>query len=84
MLTVVKSTFSSNNFAVYIGPDQETRGLDARVPTRVKVVKDGSTHRQMHKDNEDAFGIHRKVESFLSTEWELVSAAGKCGRGRLL
>ena len=49
LLTVVKSTFSRNNFAVYIGPDQETRGLDARVPTRVQVVKDGSTHRQMHQ-----------------------------------
>ena len=49
LLTVVKNTFSRNNFAVYIGPDQETRGLDARVPTRVQVVKDGSTHRQMHQ-----------------------------------
>ena len=49
LLTVVKSTFSRNNFAVYIGPDQETRGLDARVPTRVQVVKDGSTHCQMHQ-----------------------------------
>lgn len=35
-------------------------------------------------DNEDAFGIHRKVESFLSTEWDLVSATGKWGRGKLL
>ena len=35
LLTVVKSTFSRNIFAVYIGPDQETRGLDASVPTRV-------------------------------------------------
>ena len=49
LLKFVKSTFSRNNFAVYIGPDQETSGLDARVPKTVQVVKDGSTHRQMHR-----------------------------------
>ena len=60
LLTVVKSTFSRNNFAVYIGPDQETRGLDARVPKRLKVVKDGLTHGQRHQTTRTPLGYIAK------------------------